>query len=85
MIFPAKLLLFAGVVDRLLFCDTTTEFRHKGFCTLADIVQNLLVGHFGVLQGVVFTQFADIFCIKAFAYIGSIHVIPPPVMQWVDK
>lgn len=86
MIFIGKvLLLFTCVVNGLLFRNATTEFRHKGFGPLTDIVQNFLVGHFGMFQGIVFTQFADVFCIKAIAYIGSVHVMLPPVMQWVDK
>ena len=70
-------LFFAGFVSKLFVRITTTKFRHKGFCSLADIVQNLLVGHFGMSQGIILTQFADVFCVKAAAYIGCVHSVLP--------
>ena len=55
------------VVNGLLLRNTTTEFRHKGFSPLSNVVQNFLMRHLGVSQGIVFTQFANVFCIKAVA------------------
>jgi uncharacterized membrane protein YqaE (UPF0057 family) len=45
---------------KIEFLPTINEFRHKGFCSLANIIQNFLVRHFGMFQGVVLAQFADV-------------------------
>ena len=79
------LLLFTSVINSLFLGNTAGEFRHKGFSTLPNIFQNFLVRHLGMFQGIVFAQFANVFCIKAVAHFGSIHITHPPIMQWVDK